>query len=280
MNMLRVVTCSGLALLFLSGCAGSVTLDNNRDIDSFGPALSAEWITMDYDGEISDFREEKEHQLMVTNMAGYCSGLEFAIRSCRDAWQEYFGTKDRPQEAFCSQGPEIYTALAESFVSMHKEGNRFVGATVVEDGVIAAEPDDGTYEVGGLGLVDEAAWVGLTDFQANPWLAAAEAFDKDECRVEGDDVQDAMGHYLGTDGELELDLSGDQLSAKLDDAELIDNDADEAGDLDYEVSFSRCEIEIAEEAEYNCWVFAGGSVPILNLKDPNSDGDPATGDGE
>lgn len=219
-----------LPLLALTGCAGSVHLE---EVDPFGGALSAVWF---------HWEGSKYDSVVLSTVPNACAKWGAFVETSEELAR---ALKDIDEDDYCEESREPWMAMARAGDALFHEGVHTLSLGVYEDG--STEPEETTYEVG-----DNKRALGgtLTYYENSPYSAYLADWDEDEdyednCGVDLDDLETRTDRWSLTDGELEIGQVTEQRSAsgRLE-GELEDHDGDGAGEIAASFTASWCEIDL------------------------------------
>ncbi|MDP2310889.1 MAG: hypothetical protein Q8P18_33025 [Pseudomonadota bacterium] len=219
-----------LPLLAMSGCAGSVQLE---EVDPFGGAASAVWLHWD-DSEFDS--------IVLTNVPGACAKWQAYADTANDL---YDAVEDIDEDDYCEDAMEPSLAAARAADALFHEGAHTLSLAVYEGG--STEPEEDTYEVGGT---TRALGGTLIYYENSPYAAVLADWDADDdyednCGIDQDDLETETDRWTLSEGELDFGQVTDERSASAYlEGDLDDDDGDDAGEIIAKFTASWCEIEL------------------------------------
>lgn len=219
-----------LPVLALFGCS-TVSAE---DIDGFGIVWSSLWVHIDAD-------DYESHSVMLTNVPGACGLIQDYWDASKELTEELEDLDD--YDDYCEDMQEYYENAATAADALYHEGSNFVSITVYDD-EYDTEPSDEKYEVGDS---DAGLSAGITFYTESPYASILDDWDEDEDYEEGcgvDSEDDYADYWALEDGEFDIAAVNDEasLSGQLE-GDLIDDDGDDAGEINVGVSATWCDIK-------------------------------------
>ncbi len=228
----RMRTLAMLIVLLLTGCVGSVNIENAPE-DSFTVG-SATWFEVKTD-------DGTRNTITLSNRGDFCETVQEFMPSAVSRANEWFSAGGD-----CDDGATLFTTLAEESAEIYAaDDNRL--DLVLNDGTDDfSAPGSQTYEAAGdPGFLLDMRW-----YAENPFADAAGKVD-DVCIagtagfvfLDIDPFRTELDEEVG--GSLELSLDGDTVTG-VGNTLLRDEDRESAGDIEFEFTATKCAVDISD----------------------------------
>ena len=238
-----------LALTLASAaCSGSVHLD---EVDGFGLVESAIW-------QVDTAGSDDSHQIILSNVGGLCGKYQRFFDDYQDIQDDMDDLSDEEdEETLCEGAVDIFQRLAKAARPLYPKNAHFLSIGLsTEDQYLSAEPEEGTWDAGMLD--PDTFFLSISYYpDGGGYDELGDAISEIDCGDKSwqDDFSDALDETdvdvdqwaAYEDGELDISSvkSDSRVKASFD-ADLLDEDEDDAGTVSGGFNAHYCEVDTGD----------------------------------